>query len=159
EVRISKVARSADWILLDYASQKEGQALVTDSVAPMIAYGTDSIIAEVGFPIQAQLPVVFTGVPQPTVAISPALPNGLSLTTGNNANRGLISGTPTAAATTTMHVITATNGKGVARDTIYVRVNANNENYSTWSNTRTLTFNSPASATLTRFPFLVRLGA
>src|SRR5690606_30525211 len=31
--------------------------------------------------------------------------------------------------------------------------------YSTWSNTRTLTFNSPASATLTRFPFLVRLGA
>src|SRR5690606_40007337 len=69
EVRISKVARSADWILLDYASQKEGQALVTDSVAPMIAYGTDSIIAEVGFPIQAQLPVVFTGLPQPTLAI------------------------------------------------------------------------------------------
>jgi hypothetical protein len=158
EIRVSKVVRSADWNLLDFASQNAAQSLVTDSTVPVIRYAVDSIVAEVGVPIANQLPVVLSGVPQPTVAISPALPAGLTFTT-NNTNRGMISGNPTATQGRTMHVITATNSKGSFSDTIYVTVNANTESYANWTNVKTLTFNSPATETVTQYPFLLRLGA
>ncbi len=159
EIRISKVVRSADWNALDFGSQNAAQTLLTDSVAPVIRYAADSIVAEVGFSILNQLPNILTGVPQPSVSISPALPAGLSLTTTNNANRGLISGTPTAAQARTMHIITATNDKGTFTDTIYVTVVANAENYTAWTNTKTLNFTSPAATTIAQYPFLLRLNA
>lgn len=158
EIRVSKVVRSANWNALDFGSQNAAQTLVTDSAAPVIGYAVDSIVAEVGFSILSQRPAIFTGVPQPTVTINPALPAGLTFTT-NNTNRGMISGNPTAAQARTMHVITATNAKGTFMDTIYVTVNANAENYTTWTGTKTLTFNSPATGTVSQYPFLLRLGS
>jgi hypothetical protein len=158
EIRVSKVVRNANWNALDFASQNAAQTLVTDSVAPVIGYAVDSIVAEVGVPIATQLPVLFSGVPHPTVAINPALPAGLTFTTGNT-NRGMISGNPTAAQARTMHVITATNAKGTFMDTIYVTVNANTESYTAWTGIKTLTFTSPATETVAQYPLLVRLTA
>jgi hypothetical protein len=158
ELRISNVSRGADWAALDYASQRAGQTLVADSSAPMLAYAVDTLRAEAGFPVITTLPTVFTGIPHPTVAVDVALPAGLTFTTGNT-NRGQISGTYTGTTGgTTRHIITATNAKGTAVDTVYITVVANAENYTTWTNMKTLNFTSPATVTVAQYPFLLRLG-
>jgi hypothetical protein len=154
EARISKVARSADWVALDWGSQNPAGGLVSDSVAPTIAYAQDSVSLAVGY---AMLPITvktLTGIPHPTVSVSPTLPAGLSLTT-NATGRGTISGTPTAASAKTAYVITATNAKGTSRDTVWITVTGTSEDYATWSNGRTLNFTSAYAAT--QYPLLVRL--
>jgi hypothetical protein len=162
EVRISKVARSADWVKLDWGSQNQAAMLVVDSTVPSIAYAPDSVNLTVGFAASPITISTLGGFPAPTVAISPALPAGLTLTTAVS-GRGTISGTPTAASAKTKYVITASNTIGgtvqTATDSIWITVNAPSvaEDYSTWTGVKTLSFSSPATTTQTRFPFLLRL--
>lgn len=164
EVRISKVARSADWVKLDWGSQNAAAMLVVDSTAPSIAYTPDSVNLTVGYAASPISVTTLSGFPAPTVAVSPALPAGLTLTTAVS-GRGTISGTPTAAAAKTKYVITASNTIGgvaqTSTDSIWITVSAPSvtEDYSTWTGVKTLTFNAPINTAQRKFPFLVRLGS
>lgn len=83
-----------------------------------LSYTPSSASGTVGTPISSLMPTV-TG----TVAsyeVSPALPLGLSL----DASSGVISGTPSAAASSADYTVTATNGTGSTTATVTIEVAA-----------------------------------
>jgi hypothetical protein len=157
EVRLATVARSANWIRLEYENQKENQNFIGPLTAPTVSYTQDSVTwyEDYATTIAPLIPVA-TGNPPPVFTIAPALPAGVSI----NAATGVISGTPTTNLDNSW-VITATNSQGVARDTVKIFVH-NNETFTNWTGTKTLTLNGAAAgitSSVGRYPLLVRLGA
>ncbi|MDH5676363.1 MAG: putative Ig domain-containing protein [Myxococcales bacterium] len=82
-----------------------------------LSYATNPVSYTVGIAIADNLPSS-DGGPATSYAVDPALPDGLSLDTGT----GVISGTPTTAAATADHVITATNAAGSTNVTLSLEV-------------------------------------
>jgi hypothetical protein len=88
----------------------------TSNPAPsLLSYG-DAKTYTVGIPIDPLNPAVSGTVTR--YSISSALPAGLAL----NATSGQISGTPTAASTSTIYTITASNSSGSAKATLSITV-------------------------------------
>jgi hypothetical protein len=120
EMRTSSVARSADWMKLEYETQKAGAtaltlgAAVTQSV-PELSYLVKNATYLVG---QAIATNTFVSSGTPTgFSVLPALPAGLTL----NAN-GTITGTPTAATASTSYVVSATLNAATVKDTLVLAV-------------------------------------
>ena len=126
EARISSVARSGDWMKLEYETQKSGATAVAMGAAfanvarPLeYVFKSPSYVHQQG--ITANNPVVNPTFGAPTAySVSPALPTGLSL----NTTTGVISGTPNGVQAPTRYVVTATFPKTIGRDTITIRVTA-----------------------------------
>ena len=118
EQRLANTARTADWVKLDYESQKTYQTL-TDIGAqpPVITYAADSINATAGIAITAQTPTI-SGPVTAALSINPALPSGLAF----NTTTGAISGTPAAMYGPVTHYVTATNNGANAIDSIVITV-------------------------------------
>src|SRR5690606_15175634 len=95
DMRIADVARSDDWLKLEYENQKTGATAVTlgaaEAQAATFAYAnlTSTYIAT--NEIAANVPTVNGDVV--TISVDPALPAGLTL----DPVTGVISGTPTVA--------------------------------------------------------------
>jgi len=87
--------------------------------APVLSYPGSWTIT-VNVPITPIVPVNNGGAITGTYTITPALPPGLTL----DANTGIISGTPTAAAALTTYTITASNGSGISPATFSFAVQA-----------------------------------
>jgi hypothetical protein len=120
EMRTSSVARSPDWMKLEFETQKEGATAVTlgaavTQAAPALAYTVKEATYVVGQAIATNTPVS-SGSPT-GYAVAPALPAGLTL----NAN-GTITGTPTAATASTSYVVSATLNAATVRDTLMITV-------------------------------------
>jgi hypothetical protein len=116
EVRVASTTRSADWIALDFETQKTLQTTTDIGVqAPTLAYAPDSATFTQGATISTITPaLVGTGV-----TLTGSLPDGLLL----NSTTGAITGTPTGPSAKTKYTITATNLGGSVTDTIFIRVN------------------------------------
>jgi len=84
-----------------------------------LTYPQLTITATVGIPVNPDTPTIdsFEGI---TFTTSPVLPAGLTI----NATTGVISGTPTVAATQTNYVVSATNSGGTTQATISITVSA-----------------------------------
>lgn len=93
---------------------------VTVVAAPTLTPATQTVSGSIGSPITATTAYTATGFTGAvTYSISPALPAGLSL----NVSTGVISGTPTAPQTATIHTVTGTGvTSGTATATISVTV-------------------------------------
>lgn len=121
EMRTSSIARSPDWVKLEYETQKSGAtavtlgAVVTPS-APALAYITKNATYVVNQDIQANTPV--TSGTATGWSISPALPAGLSF----NTSTGVITGKPTAASAAATYTVTATVGGTTATDNLTITV-------------------------------------
>ncbi len=83
-----------------------------------LSYTPSSASGTVGTPISSLMPTV-TGTVT-SYSVSPALPFGLSLDTSS----GVISGTPSAAASSADYTVTATNGTGSTTATVTIEVAA-----------------------------------
>jgi hypothetical protein len=83
-----------------------------------LSYTPSSASGTVGTPISSLMPTV-TGTVT-SYSVSPALPLGLTL----NASSGVISGTPSAAASSADYTVTATNGTGSTTATVTIEVAA-----------------------------------
>jgi len=90
--------------------------VVTDAPAAVVYdNGGGNYTYTVGDPIAALIPTV-SGDAVATWAISPALPAGLAFNTAN----GTVTGTPTAASSTTIYTVTAKTAGGASTSTILV---------------------------------------
>lgn len=123
EPRVSNVARSADWVKLEYATQKPAATAVTlgatqAQAAPQLAYITKSATYLVNQAIGNNTAV--TSGAASAFSIAPALPAGLSI----NSSNGTISGTPTAASSAAQYIVSATVGGSSAKDTLSIAVSA-----------------------------------
>ena len=85
--------------------------------SPTIALSSTSMVVTVGETLTSYS-VLSTGGPVATYSVSPSLPAGLTF----NSSTGRISGTPSAAMTTTTFTITATNTSGSATRTFSLQV-------------------------------------
>jgi len=85
---------------------------------PTISLSSESLVATVGEAL-AGYAIQSTGGPVATYSIAPQLPAGLAF----SSSTGQISGTPTAAITTTTFTVTATNRSGSVSRTFTLRVN------------------------------------
>ncbi len=128
EARLSKVARSANWLKLEYENQKPGGGLAFfDSASPrpplrpMLAYAPDSLKLTPNVPMIAVTPTLSGGAAD-SITVQPPLPAGLTL----NKTTGMISGTPATAAanTSAVHVFTAVNAGGSTTDSLVIAVGA-----------------------------------
>lgn len=88
-------------------SVTDGIAIVVDDVAPKVAYLSAYYSFTVGIVAKTDTPTT-TGGAVTAWTISPALPAGLTL----DASTGVISGTPSAAASAANYTVTATNSGG-----------------------------------------------
>ena len=96
-----------------------GSLKIAETVAPAeLAYSVNSAVYTVGLAITDNVPSS-TGSAVDSYSITPSLPAGLSLDTGN----GVISGTPTALSAVTDYTVTATNTGGSATVTVSIMVN------------------------------------
>ena len=86
---------------------------------PIISISSATVTATVGSAI-ANITIISSGGAVTSYGINPTLPEGLTLDTSN----GTISGTPTAASTSTNYTITATNSSGLDTVTLTIVVNA-----------------------------------
>ncbi|MBA4719402.1 MAG: cadherin-like beta sandwich domain-containing protein [Nitrosopumilus sp.] len=93
--------------------------VTSDLAVPIITASPSTLTAVTGTAI-APINIVSTGGAVANYAISPNLPNGLSL----NATSGVISGTPTATVAAAIYTITATNTAGTATATVNITVRA-----------------------------------
>jgi hypothetical protein len=94
-----------------------------------LSYTPSSASGTVGTPISSLMPTV-TGTVK-SYSVSPALPFGLSLDTSS----GVISGTPSAAASSADYTVTATNGTGSTTATVTIEVSAPaGSTFTGWSN-------------------------
>ncbi len=119
ELRMATASRSADWLKLDHASQKQYQTLTNIGLqAPTVVYTPDSLTYLQNATITPVSPAVASG-PVTDWAVTPALPSGLTL----NATTGVITGAPLAVHASTKHTITATNDGGSTSDSIVITVN------------------------------------
>ncbi len=121
EVRIANVYRSADWVKLEYETQKSGASAVTLGTTvtlpvPDLAYITKNATYLVNQDIQANTAV--TSGTATGWSISPALPAGLSF----NTSTGAITGKPTAASATATYTVTATVGGNTVTDNLTITV-------------------------------------
>ena len=92
--------------------------ITVENQAPTtLAYTPGTMIATVGNPILPLTPVTTGGAA--TYKVSPDLPTGLSL----DSSTGVLSGTPTKAATTQTYAVTASNAGGVAVAKLSLTVN------------------------------------
>ena len=85
---------------------------------PSIAISTDTLVATAGIAI-TPITISSTGGDVVSYSINPAIGNGLLF----NTTTGVISGTPTAAASITTYTITATNTTGTDTATVSITVN------------------------------------
>jgi hypothetical protein len=116
EVRIQSVARGADWIRLEYESQKHFQTL-TDigEQPPVISYAQTSEV------LTQNAAVTFTPSVNGTAdtwSVDPALPNGLSL----DPVTGVISGAPLDVTPATNFTITGSSVTGSSSHVIEIAV-------------------------------------
>jgi hypothetical protein len=124
EARVSTVARSADWVKLEYETQKANVTAVkfgatqtqTVSAPTAVSYTLDSAVYQLNTAIAANIPNVTNGADSFTVA--PALPAGLTL----NTQTGVITGTPTALSSLTSYTVTARNSAGSTTKTLKIAV-------------------------------------
>ena len=120
EVRVEKVARSADWIKLSYENQKTGSTVISSINPPSgLAYSSNPAYYTINTAIPNNIPALSGGVAT-SYSVSPALPAGLTL----NPSTGVISGTPTAAAALTQYTVNAANASGVTSVTLSLAVTA-----------------------------------
>jgi DNA-binding beta-propeller fold protein YncE len=92
---------------------------VNDAAPAGLTYTTGTVVYTVGTPIAANSPSS-TGGAITSYGVSPALPAGLSL----DDDTGIISGTPTAIATTASYTVMATNVTGNTTAILSITVNA-----------------------------------
>jgi hypothetical protein len=119
EIRIASVARSANWVKLEYENQKAAQSLLTSLNPPSgLSYLADPANYVVNVPVTPNTATV-TGVVD-SFTVSPALPAGLTL----NKTSGTISGTPTATTASANYAITAVNAAGSVTDSVNITVAA-----------------------------------
>jgi YVTN family beta-propeller protein len=90
----------------------------SETAPKSLTYSTKSAVYTVGTPIAQNSPSS-TGGTVASYSVSPALPAGLAL----NLTTGVISGTPTAAASTANYFVTASNTGGSTTATITITVN------------------------------------
>lgn len=94
-----------------------------------LSYTPSSASGTVGTPISSLMPTV-TGTVT-SYSVSPALPFGLSIDTSS----GVISGTPSAVASSADYTVTATNGTGSTTATVTIEVSAPaGSTFAGWSN-------------------------
>ncbi|MBO4122178.1 putative Ig domain-containing protein [Cupriavidus gilardii] len=127
-----QLPRPGQWLLLlslcflsllsacggDDDDDKQATTPIPTQQAPAgISYGMSSVVYEVDKPIVPNRPSASGGAVE-RYSIAPALPAGLVL----DAVTGVISGTPTAVAPSTVHVVTAENGAGSATARVQIEV-------------------------------------
>ncbi len=112
EVRVSKVARSVDWVSLEYTTQTIGVTPVFN-----LSHSAPTAVYMVGTPVTVDTATLMGNAT--TWSVSPALPSGLTLSgTGN------ITGTPTAITPAADYLITAKSGNAwTVSDTVHLTVN------------------------------------
>ena len=115
---------SSNWIQFDGSYSPTNTSSFTlyaqwTPVAPAFTLSSASITATTGSAISSYS-ISSTGGPIASYAISPAVGNGLSFSTST----GLISGTPTSAASVTTYTITATNSTSTATQTFSLTINS-----------------------------------
>ncbi len=124
EVRVSEVERSADWIKLNFETQKAMATAVTlgatqAQTVKVMYYGEQTPTYLVNAAISPNTPVV-SGTATAYAVSSGTLPAGLTL----DATTGVISGSPTTVAAQTQLVITGTVNGNPALDTLRITVSA-----------------------------------
>jgi hypothetical protein len=124
EPRLSSVARSVDWIKLEYATQQIGAAVLSSGprlILPPsnLSYTLNPATYTVGYAITPNVPTLGGGIAT-SYSVNPSLPAGLTLDTLT----GIISGTPTAAAVAANYTVTARNGLGSTTVPVNFTVNA-----------------------------------
>lgn len=115
-------------------------SVVTPIGAPTsLAYSTNPAIYTVGVAISPNIPSSSGGVVA-SYSVSPSLPAGLSLNTAS----GVISGTPTAPATSATYTVRATNGSGFAEVGLVVTVASGSKNVLiSWNGSKESGVNKP----------------
>jgi len=111
---------SPDCGLPTWASGCRQVTVIVCCIAPTsLTYSTNPVNYCSGFPITNNLATV-NGTSPHTFTVSPTLPNGLTLNTGN----GTISGTPNTPTAASNYLITATNACGFTTTTLNLAVTA-----------------------------------
>jgi hypothetical protein len=128
EVRISAIARSDDWVKLEYETQKQGATAVTlgnslpNSPRPLV-YSTKNASYILNQAISANTPIIDTTTSGANpFAIDSTLPAGLSF----NTTTGVISGTPTALSAQRTFIVTVNLADTIGRDTLMIAVTLGN---------------------------------
>jgi hypothetical protein len=159
EARVENVARSANWVLLNYKSQLAAQTFVASAgTAPTsLTYTNTSQTFTQITPITSMVPTVGGSPTAPLTysVTSGALPAGVAL----NPTTGYISGAPMVSGAFSA-TITVTNVAGSAVAVISGTVNVDATYSSSWSNSIDFFMNPNATGITTNqidFPVLIRL--
>ncbi len=126
EVRFATTTRSADWVKLEYETQRPGGTAVVlgatqANLSRPLLYAVRNAVYVQSAPIFVNTPTVSGTLSGANpFSVLPALPQGLNLNTAT----GAISGTPTALSAQQSYVVTVALTEGTGRDTLNLSVTA-----------------------------------